>query len=46
MSAILKKEIRQLTGRLDKIISEQAGKKVFQSLDKVRLLSKRAAFQQ
>ena len=42
MSKILKQEIRQLTGRLDKIILEQAGKKVFNHLDTVRHLSKRA----
>ena len=42
MSILLKKEIRQLTARLDKIISEQAGESVFNHLDKVRKLSKRA----
>ena len=42
MSKILKQEIRQLTSRLDKIILEQAGKKVFNHLDTVRRLSKRA----
>ncbi len=42
MSTILKREIRQLTGRLDKIIAEQAGKRVFNHLEKVRKLSKRA----
>jgi phosphoenolpyruvate carboxylase len=42
MSILLKKEIRQLTARLDNIISEQAGEKVFNHLDKVRKLSKRA----
>ncbi len=42
MSTILKQEIRQLTGRLDKIILEQAGKKLFKRLDAVRKLSKRA----
>ena len=42
MSKILKQEIRHLTGRLDKIILEQAGKKVFNRLDSIRKLSKRA----
>ena len=42
MSQILKGEIKQLIGRLDKIILEQAGPKVFQHLDTVRKLSKRA----
>jgi phosphoenolpyruvate carboxylase len=42
MSKILKQEIRQLTARLDKIILEQAGKKVFNHLDEVRKLSRRA----
>jgi phosphoenolpyruvate carboxylase len=42
MSKLLKQEIRQLTGRLDKIIAEQAGKKVFNHLEQVRKLSKRA----
>jgi len=42
LSKILKQEIRQLTGRLDKIILEQAGRKVFNHLDNVRKLSKRA----
>ena len=42
MSTILKQEIRQLTDRLDKIIAEQAGKKVFHHLDNVRKLSSRA----
>ena len=42
MSTILKREIRKLTGRLDKIIAEQAGETVFNHLDNVRKLSKRA----
>jgi phosphoenolpyruvate carboxylase len=42
MSQILKKEIKQLVSRLDKIIVEQAGKQVFKHLDTVRKLSKRA----
>ena len=42
MSQILKQEISQITSRLDKIILEQAGKKVFGHLDTVRRLSKRA----
>jgi phosphoenolpyruvate carboxylase len=42
LSKILKQEIKQLTGRLDKIILEQVGKKVFDHLDNVRKLSKRA----
>lgn len=42
MSKLLKKEIKLLVGRLDKIILEQAGKKVFKHLDTVRKLSKRA----
>jgi phosphoenolpyruvate carboxylase len=42
MSQILKAEIKQMVGRLDKIISEQAGKKVFNHLDTVRRLSQRA----
>ena len=42
MSQILKAEIKRLVGRLDKIILEQAGKKVFNHLDTVRRLSKRA----
>ena len=42
MSQILKAEIKQLVSRLDKIILEQAGKKVFNHLDTVRKLSKRA----
>ena len=42
MSKILKHEIRQLAGRLDKIILEQAGIQVFNHLETVRRLSKRA----
>ncbi len=42
MSKFLKGEIKHLTGRLDQIILEQAGKKVFHHLDTVRKLSKRA----
>ncbi|HTY88084.1 MAG TPA: phosphoenolpyruvate carboxylase [Candidatus Acidoferrum sp.] len=42
MSKILKQEIRRLVGGLDKIILEQAGKKVFNHLDQVRKLSWRA----
>lgn len=42
MSQILKTEIKRLVGRLDKIILEQAGKKVFHHLDTVRRLSRRA----
>lgn len=42
MSQILKNEIRQLVGRLDKIISEQAGKTVFNHLDLIRKLSRKA----
>jgi phosphoenolpyruvate carboxylase len=42
MSKILKTEIRQLVGRLDKIILEQAGREVFQRLDRVRRLSRKA----
>ena len=42
MNQILKKEIKQLVGRLDRIILEQAGKSVFHHLDTVRKLSKRA----
>jgi len=42
MSQILKAEIKRVVGRLDKIILEQAGKKVFNHLDTVRKLSKRA----
>ena len=42
MSKILKEEIRHLAGRLDKIIAEQAGEKVFQHLDTIRQLSKKA----
>jgi phosphoenolpyruvate carboxylase len=42
MSKILKQEISQLTGRLDKIILEQAGKKLFNHLDTVRRLAKQA----
>ena len=42
MSKYLKQEIRHLTDRLDKIIAEQAGKKVFDHLDKVRKLARRA----
>ena len=42
MSQILKAEIKRLVGRLDKIILEQGGKKVFNHLDTVRKLSNRA----
>ncbi len=42
MSRILKQEIKELVGRLDEVIQEQAGKTVFQHLEQVRSLSKRA----
>jgi phosphoenolpyruvate carboxylase len=42
LGRIQRGEIRHLVGRLDKIILEQAGKTVFQHLDRVRRLSKRA----
>ena len=42
MSKILKQEIRQLVGGLDKIILEQSGKKVFSRLDQIRKWSWRA----
>jgi phosphoenolpyruvate carboxylase len=42
MSKLIKKEIKLLVGCLDRIILEQAGKKVFKHLDTVRKLSKRA----
>ena len=42
MNKLLKQEIQGLVGRLDRIILEQAGKKVFKHLDTVRTLSKRA----
>ena len=42
MSKILKQEIRQLVGGLDKIILEQSGKKVFAHLDQIRKWSWRA----
>jgi len=42
MNKLLKKEIKLLVGRLDKIILEQAGKTVFKHLDTVRKLAQRA----
>ena len=42
MNKSLKAEIDHLTGKLDKIIVEQAGMSVFRCLDTVRKLSKNA----
>jgi phosphoenolpyruvate carboxylase len=42
MSRILRQEIRRLTGRLDRIIAEQAGRDLFRRLDRIRRLSRRA----
>ncbi|HAM71097.1 MAG TPA: hypothetical protein DCM86_05585 [Verrucomicrobiales bacterium] len=42
MNKLLKREINALTGRLDRIVAEQAGRRVFRHLETVRRLSRRA----
>lgn len=42
MSKILRQEIQSLVGSLDKIILEQAGKRVFSHLDQIRKWSRKA----